>query len=89
MRALVIGHFFLVAVLALSAPESDVIDLLLLGLSHKEVAERLFVSPDTCKVAVFMSVFGAADWLRGGAGRELNHCSRKRIQRAAIQNREY
>jgi DNA-binding CsgD family transcriptional regulator len=37
------------AALGLSARESDVIDLLLLGLSHKEVAERLFISPDTVK----------------------------------------
>ncbi len=35
--------------LGLSVRESDVIDLLLVGLSHKEVAERLFISPDTVK----------------------------------------
>ena len=49
MRALAIGYFFLVAALGLSARESDVIDLLLLGLSQEEVAERLFISPDTSK----------------------------------------
>ncbi len=35
--------------LGLSARESDVVELLLLGLSHKEVAERLSISPDTVK----------------------------------------
>ena len=35
--------------LGLSVRESDVIDLLIVGLSHKEVAERLFISPDTVK----------------------------------------
>jgi DNA-binding CsgD family transcriptional regulator len=35
--------------LGLSARESDVVELLLLGLSHKEIAERLFISPDTVK----------------------------------------
>jgi len=35
--------------LGLSARESDVIDLPLLGLGQKEVAERLFISPDTSK----------------------------------------
>jgi DNA-binding CsgD family transcriptional regulator len=35
--------------LGLSPRESDVIDLLLVGLSQKEVAERLFISPDTVK----------------------------------------
>ena len=37
------------AALGLSVRESEVIDLLLVGLSHKEVAERLFISPDTVK----------------------------------------
>ena len=37
------------AALGLSARESDVVDLLLLGLSHKEIAERLFISTDTTK----------------------------------------
>jgi len=37
------------ASLGLSARESDVVELLLLGLSHKEIAERLFISPDTVK----------------------------------------
>jgi DNA-binding CsgD family transcriptional regulator len=37
------------AALGLSARECDVIDLLLIGLSHKEVAVRLFISPDTVK----------------------------------------
>ena len=35
--------------LGLSAREADVVELLLLGLSHKEIAERLFISPDTVK----------------------------------------
>jgi DNA-binding CsgD family transcriptional regulator len=35
--------------LGLSARESDVVELLLLGLSHKEIAERLFISPETVK----------------------------------------
>ena len=35
--------------LGLSARESDVVELLLLGLSHKEIAARLFISPDTVK----------------------------------------
>ena len=35
--------------LGLSARESDVVELLLLGLSHKEIGERLFISPDTVK----------------------------------------
>jgi DNA-binding CsgD family transcriptional regulator len=35
--------------LGLSAREADVVELLLGGLSHKEVAERLFISPDTVK----------------------------------------
>jgi DNA-binding CsgD family transcriptional regulator len=35
--------------LGLSARESDVVELLLVGLSHKEIAERLFISPDTVK----------------------------------------
>jgi DNA-binding CsgD family transcriptional regulator len=35
--------------LGLSARESEVVELLLLGLSHKEAAERLFISPDTVK----------------------------------------
>ena len=37
------------AALGLSARERDVVDLLLLGLSHKDVAERLFISPGTVK----------------------------------------
>lgn len=37
------------AALGLSLRESEVVDLLLVGLSHKEVAERLFISPDTVK----------------------------------------
>lgn len=37
------------AALGLSARECEVIELLLLGLSQKEVAERLFISPDTSK----------------------------------------
>jgi DNA-binding CsgD family transcriptional regulator len=37
------------AALGLSARESEVIDLLLVGLSHKDVGERLFISPDTVK----------------------------------------
>ena len=49
MRALAVGYFFLVAALGLSARESDVIDLLLRGFSQKEIAERLFISPDTSK----------------------------------------
>lgn len=35
--------------LGLSVRESDVVELLLLGLSHKEIGERLFISPDTVK----------------------------------------
>jgi DNA-binding CsgD family transcriptional regulator len=35
--------------LGLSAREADVVELLLLGLSHKDIAERLFISPDTVK----------------------------------------
>jgi DNA-binding CsgD family transcriptional regulator len=35
--------------LGLSPRESDVVELLLVGLSHKEIAERLFISPDTVK----------------------------------------
>jgi DNA-binding CsgD family transcriptional regulator len=35
--------------LGLSARESDVVELLLVGLSHKEIAERLFISPETVK----------------------------------------
>lgn len=35
--------------LGLSAREADVVELLLLGLSHKEVGERLFISPETVK----------------------------------------
>jgi DNA-binding CsgD family transcriptional regulator len=35
--------------LGLSARESDVVELLLLGLSHKEIGARLFISPDTVK----------------------------------------
>jgi len=35
--------------LGLSARESDVVELLLLGLSHKDIGERLFISPETVK----------------------------------------
>jgi len=35
--------------LGLSARESDVVELLLLGLSHKEIGARLFISPETVK----------------------------------------
>jgi DNA-binding NarL/FixJ family response regulator len=35
--------------LGLSARESDVVELLLVGLSHKEIGERLFISPETVK----------------------------------------
>jgi DNA-binding CsgD family transcriptional regulator len=35
--------------LGLSARESDVVELLLAGLSHKEIAERLSIAPDTVK----------------------------------------
>ncbi len=35
--------------LGLSAREADVVELLLLGLSHKEIAERLFIAPETVK----------------------------------------
>lgn len=35
--------------LGLSARESDVVELVLAGLSHKEVADRLSISPDTVK----------------------------------------
>lgn len=35
--------------MALPLRASDVIELLLLGLSQKEVAERLFIAPDTSK----------------------------------------
>jgi DNA-binding CsgD family transcriptional regulator len=35
--------------LGLSARESDVVELLLVGLSHKEIAERLSIAPDTVK----------------------------------------
>ena len=35
--------------LGLSVRESEVVELLLLGLSHKEVAERLYIAPDTVK----------------------------------------
>ena len=33
----------------MSARESDVVELLLAGLSHKEIAERLSIAPDTVK----------------------------------------
>jgi len=33
----------------LSAREADVVELLLIGLSHKEIAERLFIAPETVK----------------------------------------
>jgi len=32
-----------------SAREADVVELLLVGLSHKEIAERLSISPETVK----------------------------------------
>jgi len=32
--------------LGLSAREADVVELLLAGLSHKEIAERLFIAPE-------------------------------------------
>ncbi|RPJ84275.1 MAG: LuxR family transcriptional regulator [Acidobacteria bacterium] len=35
--------------LGLSAREGEVVELVLAGLSHKEVAERLSISPDTVK----------------------------------------
>ena len=35
--------------LGLSARESDVVELLLVGLSHKEIAERLSIAPETVK----------------------------------------
>ena len=35
--------------LGLSARESDVVELLLAGLSHKEIAERLSIAPETVK----------------------------------------
>jgi len=35
--------------LGLSAREADVVELLLMGLSHKEIAERLFIAPETVK----------------------------------------
>jgi len=35
--------------LGLSAREADVVELLLAGLSHKEIGERLFIAPDTVK----------------------------------------
>ncbi len=35
--------------LGLSAREADVVELLLIGLSHKEIGERLFISPETVK----------------------------------------
>jgi DNA-binding CsgD family transcriptional regulator len=35
--------------LGLSAREADVVELLLLGLSHKEIGERLFIAPETVK----------------------------------------
>ena len=35
--------------LGLSAREADVVELLLVGLSHKEIAERLFIAPETVK----------------------------------------
>ena len=35
--------------LGLSAREADVVELLLAGLSHKEIAERLFIAPETVK----------------------------------------
>jgi len=37
------------AALGLSARESDVVELVLVGLSHKEIAERLSIAPDTVK----------------------------------------
>ncbi len=35
--------------LGLSAREGDVIELVLVGFSHKEIADRLSISPDTVK----------------------------------------
>lgn len=35
--------------LGLSAREADVVELLLIGLTHKEIAERLFIAPETVK----------------------------------------
>jgi DNA-binding CsgD family transcriptional regulator len=35
--------------LGLSAREADVVELLLAGLSHKEIGERLFIAPETVK----------------------------------------
>ena len=35
--------------LGLSAREADVVELLLVGFSHKEIAERLFIAPETVK----------------------------------------
>jgi DNA-binding CsgD family transcriptional regulator len=35
--------------LGLSAREADVVELVLEGLSHKEIAERLFIAPETVK----------------------------------------
>ncbi len=35
--------------LGLSAREADVVELLLAGLTHKEIGERLFIAPETVK----------------------------------------
>jgi DNA-binding NarL/FixJ family response regulator len=52
------------AALGLSVRESDVIDLLLVGLSDKELAERLFISPDTVKKHTYNAYrkLGVENW---------------------------